>query len=197
MEAEVSQQIGADRGERTADRQTYRNGYRERLWQTRAGEVSLRIPKLRTGSYFPSFLEPRRRAEKALWAVIQAAYIEGVSTRRVDELMQALGLTGIDKSTVSRITAELDEAVTAFRQRPLRGPYPYLWLDALYVKVRQHGRIVSMAVVIAVAVRSTGEREILGLDIGGSEEGAFWTAFLRSLVSRGAERGRTGHQRRP
>jgi transposase-like protein len=185
MEAEVSAQIGADRHERTSERLTYRNGYRERDWQTRLGEVPLRRRGMRSGTYFPSFLEPRRRAERALLHVIQAAYVEGVSTRKVDELVQALGLTGIDKSAVSRITAELDTAVGAFRERPLVGPYPYLWLDALYVKVRQNGRIVSMALVIAIGVRQSGEREILGLDLGASEEGAFWTSFLRGLVQRG------------
>ncbi len=186
MEVEVSKQIGAEWGERTAERQTYRNGYRDREWHTRVGEVPLRVPRLREGSYYPSFLEPRRRAEKALLTVIQTAYVEGVSTRRVDDLVQAMGLTGIDKSAVSRICKELDQAVYAFRQRPLAGiRYPYLWLDALYIKVRQNHRIVSMAVVIAVGVKETGEREILGVDIGASEEGAFWTSFLRSLVARG------------
>jgi transposase-like protein len=184
MEAEVGEQIGADRYERSEGRQTYRNGYRERGWETRVGDIPLRIPKLRSGSYFPSFLEPRRRAEKALMAVIQAAYVEGVSTRKVDDLVQALGLTGIDKSKVSRICKELDEAVAAFRDRPL-GTYAYLWLDALYLKVRQNHSIVNMAIVIAIGVRETGERDILAVDIGASEEEAFWTAFLRSLVARG------------
>lgn len=185
MDAEVQARIGAERHERTPDRVTQRNGYRERTWQTRVGDVELQIPKLREGSYFPSFLEPRRRAERALLAVIQQAYIEGVSTRKVDDLVQALGLTGIDKSAVSRITSALDEAVTAFRQRRLDGVYPYVWLDALYLKVRQNHRIVSIAVVIAIGVRETGERTILDLDIGGSEEAAFWTSFLRRLVERG------------
>jgi putative transposase len=185
MEAAVRSHIGAAPHERTPERTTQRNGYREREWQTRVGEIDLRIPRLRTGSYFPSFLEPRRRAEKALLNVIQTAYLQGVSTRKIDDLVQALGLEGLDKSAVSRITAELDTAVTAFRQRPLTDAYPYLWLDALYIKVRQNHRVVGMAVVIAIGVRSTGEREILGVDIGASEEGAFWTAFLRSLVQRG------------
>jgi transposase-like protein len=187
MDAEVSEQIGAGRYERTEGRQTHRNGYRDRGWETRVGDVTLQIPKLRRGSYFPSFLEPRRRAERALMAVIQSAYVEGVSTRKVDNLVQALGLTGIDKSKVSRICKELDEAVTAFRERALEGEYPYVWLDALHLKVRQNHQIVNMAVVIGIGVRETGERDILGLDIGGSEAGAFWTAFLRRLVARGLQ----------
>lgn len=185
MDAEVQARIGADRHERTPDRVTQRNGYRERTWQTRVGDIELQIPKLRQGAYFPSFLAPRRRAERALLAVIQQAYIEGVSTRKVDDLVQALGLSGIDKSAVSRITSELDESVTAFRQRRLDGTYPYVWLDALYLKVRQNHRIVSMAVVIAIGVRDTGERTILDVDVGGSEDAAFWTSFLRRLVERG------------
>src|SRR5215469_142459 len=187
MEIEVKQQIGADRYERAEERATYRNGYRERDWQTRVGEVPLKIPKLREGSYFPSLLEPRRQAEQALLSVIQQAYIQGVSTRRVDELVKALGLTGIDKSAVSRISQQLDETVRQFRERKLEGTYPYLWLDALYLKVRQNHRIVSQAVVIAIGVKETGERESLGFDIGASEEHAFWLAFLRSLVERGLQ----------
>ena len=185
MDAEVQARIGADRHERTPDRVTQRNGYRDRTWQTRVGDVELQIPKLRQGSYFPSFLEPRRRAERALVAVIQQAYIEGVSTRKVDDLVQAMGLSGIDKSAVSRITSELDTIVNAFRTRPLDGVYPYVWLDALYLKVRQNHRIVSMAVVIAIGVRESGERTILDVDVGGSEDAAFWTSFLRRLVERG------------
>lgn len=185
MEYEVQQQIGAKRHERSPERTTYRNGTRERDWHTRVGTIPLQIPKLRQGSYFPSFLEPRRRAEQALLNVIQQAYIEGVSTRKVDDLVRALGLDGIDKSTVSRICQSLDEVVTAFRTRPLDGAYPYLWLDALYLKVRQNGRIVSMAVVIAVGVLASGERRVLGVEVGASEEAAFWTSFLRSLVARG------------
>jgi putative transposase len=184
MEIEVKQQIGADRYERTEERTTYRNGYRERDWQTRVGDVPLKIPKLREGSYFPSLLEPRRQAEQALLSVIQQAYIQGVSTRRVDELVKALGLTGIDKSAVSRISQQLDKTVRQFRERKLEGTYPYIWLDALYLKVRQNHRIVSQAVVIAIGVKETGEREILGFDIGASEEHAFWLAFLRSLIDR-------------
>lgn len=185
MGMEVSEQVRAERYQRSEDRQTHRNGYRDRSWETRVGEIPVRVPKLRRGSYFPSFLEPRRRAERALLAVIQAAYVEGVSTRKVDDLIQALGLTGIDKSKVSRICLELDEAVTAFRGRPLEVEYPYLWLDALYLKVRQNHRIVNMAVVIAIGVRESGEREVLDVDIGASEDGAFWTAFLRGLTARG------------
>jgi transposase-like protein len=188
MEWEVSEQIGAERYQRSEERQTQRNGYRERMWETRVGEVPLRVPKLRQGTYFPGFLEPRRRAERALLAVVQAAYVEGVSTRKVDELVRALGLSGIDKSKVSRMCQELDEAVTLFRNRPLEAAYPYLWLDALYVKVRQNHRIVSMALVIAIGVRETGEREILGVDLGASEAPAFWTAFLRALVARGLQK---------
>jgi putative transposase len=187
MEIEVKQQIGADRYERTEERTTYRNGYRDRAWQTRVGEIPLKIPKLREGSYFPSLLEPRRRAEQALLTVIQEAYIQGVSTRRVDELVKALGLTGIDKSAVSRISQQLDEVVRLFRERKLEATHPYLWLDALYLKVRQNHRIVSQAVVIAIGVKETGEREIVGFDIGASEEEAFWLAFLRSLVERGLQ----------
>lgn len=186
MELEVSEQVGAERYERSGERKGHRNGYRERTWDTRVGEVPVRIPKLRRGSYFPSLLEPRRRAERALLAVMQRAYVEGVSTRKVDDLVQALGLSGVDKSKVSRICKELDEAVTAFGNRSLKeGQYPHLWLDALYLKVRQNHRIVSMAVVIAIGVRETGEREILRLEIGASEEAAFWTEFLRTLVGRG------------
>jgi len=187
IELEAAHEIGAGKYERTAARTTQRNGYRERGLDTRVGELSLRIPKVRQGSFFPSLLEPRRRAEKALLAVVQEAYVEGVSTRKVDDLVQALGLTGIDKSSVSRICSELDTAVEAFRKRELTGAYPYLWLDALYLKVRQNHRIVSKALVIAVGVRETGEREILGFALGGSEEQAFWTAFLRSLVARGLQ----------
>ena len=185
MEAQVSEQIGVDRYERNEQRKTYRNGYRERAWETRVGEIPLRIPKLRRGSYYPSFLEPRRRAERALLTVIQTAYVQGVSTRKVDDLVQALGLSGIDKSKVSRICKELDEAVTAFRNRELKEPYPYVWLDAVYLKVRENHRIVNMALVIASGVRETGEREILGLDMGASEDGGFWIDFLRSLLARG------------
>jgi transposase-like protein len=185
MELEVQDQIGAGRYERTADRSTYRNGYRSRTWETRVGEIPLEIPKVRSGSYFPSFLEPRRPAEKALLAVVQQAYVKGVSTRKVDGLVQAMGLSGIDKSKVSKICQDLDEMVEEFRSRPLDGRYPYVWLDALYLKVRQNHRIVSRALVIAIGVRETGERQVLGFALGASEETAFWREFLRSLVRRG------------
>lgn len=152
MEFEIEQHTGAGHGERTPERSNSRNGYRDRLWETRVGSVDLRIPKLRRGSYFPPFLEPRRTAEKALAAVIQEAYIQGVSTRSVDELVRAMGMSGISKSQVSRLCGEIDERVNAFLGRPLEGDWPYLWIDATYVKVRQAGRIVSVAVIIAVAV---------------------------------------------
>ena len=185
IELEARQKIGAGRYERKPERVTYRNGYRTRLWETRVGEIPLRIPKLRKGTYFPSLLEPRKRSEQALLAVIQEAYVKGVSTRKVDDLVQALGLSGVDKSKVSRITKRLDELVQDFRHRPLDDRYPYVWLDALYLKVRQNHRVVSQAVVIAVAVTHEGERTILGFDVGASEEEAFWLEFLRSLVKRG------------
>ena len=185
MESEVAGLIGADRYERTSDRQTYRNGYRLRTWDTRVGTIELAIPKLRAGSYFPSLLEPRRRAERALLAVVQEAYVHGVSTRKVDDLLRALGLDGMSKSEVSRICAELDGEVAAFRSRGLEGEHPYVWIDATYHKVRQDGRVQSMATVVAIGVAATGERQILGVDAGPSEDRAFWTAFLRSLVKRG------------
>ncbi len=185
MEAEVTAQLGAERHERTAGRTGQRNGHRERQWDTRVGTIELQVPRVRDGGYVPSLLEPRKRAERALTAVVQEAYVQGVSTRRVDDLVQALGLTGISKSQVSRLCQELGSEVERFRTRPLDGAYPYVWLDATYVKVRQDGRVVSMAVVLAIGVRATGEREVLGLDVGASEEGAFWQQFLRALVARG------------
>ena len=185
IELEAEQQIGAGRYERKPERVTHRNGYRTRLWETRVGEVPLRIPKLREGTYFPSLLEPRKRSEHALLAVIQEAYVKGVSTRKVDDLVKALGLSGVDKSKVSRITKNLDDLVQDFRHRPLEDEYPYVWLDALYLKVRQNHRVVSLAVVVAVAVAHGGGRTILGFDVGASEEQAFWLQFLRSLVNRG------------
>ncbi len=185
MELEVSEQLGAGKHERTEGRKGYRNGYREREWDTRVGTVELAVPKVRDGSYFPSLLEPRRRAERALTAVVQEAYVQGVSTRRVDELVKSLGMTGISKSQVSRICSELDEEVERFRGWPLSGMYPYVWLDATFVKTRQQGRVVSQAVVVVIGVNAEGMREVLGLDVGPSEDGAFWMGFLRGLVARG------------
>ncbi len=184
MEAEVSELIGAQRGERTGDRATHRNGYRPRRWDTRAGEIELQIPKIRQGSYFPSFLQPRKRSEQALVAVVQQAYVCGVSTRRVDQLVESLGLR-ISKSEVSRIAGLLDEQVEAFRERPLEGRYPYVFVDAKVEKVRDGGRVVRKCVVIAHGVHETGRREIIGLDVGAAETEAFWRDFLRSLVKRG------------
>nr|WP_272622620.1 IS256 family transposase [Sphingomonas sp. QA11] len=185
MELEVGGLTGAAYGEKDAERVVQRNGYRERDWETRAGTVELRIPKLRKGSYFPGFLEPRRLAEKALTAVIQEAYIQGISTRSVDDLVQAMGGAGISKSQVSRLCEEIDERVHTFLDRPIEGDWPYIWIDATYLKVRQAGRIVSVAVIIAVGVNSDGRREVLGMDIGASEAATFWTAFLRKLTRRG------------
>ncbi|MBA3450256.1 MAG: IS256 family transposase, partial [Chloroflexia bacterium] len=182
---EVTQHVGAERHTRTVERSGQRNGYREREWDTRVGTIDLRVPRVRDGSYFPSLLEPRTRAERALVAVVQEAYVGGVSTRRVDDLVKALGLEGISKSQVSRLCAELDAEVACFRTRPLTGPYPYVWLDATFVKGPEHGRVVLQAVVVAVGVAADGVREVLGVDIGLSEDGAFWLAFLRSLVARG------------
>jgi transposase-like protein len=185
MNAEVSELIGAEPGERTPDRATWRNGYRSREWDTRVGVIELQIPKLRQGSYFPhGLLEPRKRGEQALLAVVQQAYVCGVSTRRVDQLVETLGLR-ISRSEVSRVCALLDEQVEAFRQRPLEGDYLYLWLDAKVEKVRDGGRVVGKAVVIAYGVHETGRREILGVDVGAAETETFWSEFLRSLVARG------------
>ena len=185
MALEVGAMTGAGYGEKSAGRLAQRNGYRDRAWETRAGTVELRIPKLRTGSYFPGFLEPRRMAEKALTAVVQEAYIQGISTRSVDDLVKALGMSGISKSQVSRLCMEIDEKVKAFLDRPIEGDWPYLWIDATYVKVRSNGRIVSVAVIIAVGVNGDGRREVLGMDIGPSEAETFWTGFLRKLARRG------------
>ena len=185
MEADVEGLIGAARHERSADRLTWRNGYRERTLDTRLGALSLKIPKLRQGTYFPPFLEARKTAEKALVAVIQEAWIAGVSTRRVDDLVQAMGLSGISKSQVSKLCKEIDERVRAFLDRPIEGEWPYLWLDATYLKVREGGRIVSVAAIIAVAANTDGRREIIGLGIGPSEAETFWATFLKSLVKRG------------
>ncbi len=186
MELELAQHLGADKYERSPERRGERNGYRERRWDTRVGTLELRVPRVRDGSFFPSLLEPRTRAERALVATVREAYIQGVSTRRVDNLVQALGLDGISKSEVSRLCETLDREVERFRQRKLAGRYPYVWLDATFVKVRHDHRVVSMAVVIAVGLNAaTGQREVLGVDVGPSEDGAFWHAFLRSLVARG------------
>ena len=185
MEAEVTAQIGAAPHERSPERTTQRNGYRERLWATRAGEIELAIPRLRSGSYFPSFLEPRSRSEQALVAVIQEAYVNGVSTRKVDRLVTQLGLSGISRSAVSRLCAGLDEQVKLFRERPLEGRYPYLWLDAKVERVREPGGVRHKALVIAYGVHETGRREVVGIDVGEAETEAFWREFLRSLRSRG------------
>jgi transposase-like protein len=199
MEMEVGAMTGAGYGEKSTERLVQRNGYRERDWEVRrkrnrscgsisrrtAGTVELRIPRLRKGSYFPGFLEPRRMAEKALTAVIQEAYIQGISTRSVDDLVKSLGMSGISKSEVSRLCLEIDERVTAFLDRPIEGDWPYLWVDATYVKVRQAGRIVFVAVIVAVGVNTDGRREVLGMDVGPSEAETFWTAFLRKLARRG------------
>src|SRR6478735_4404919 len=185
MDLEVEARTGARAGARSADRLTHRNGYRERGWETRAGRIELAIPKLRKGSYFPSFLEPRRTAEKALTAVIQEAYVHGISTRAVDDLVKAMGASGVSKSQVSRLCMEIYERVNAFLSRPIEGAWPYLWIDATYLKVREAGRIVSVAVIIAVGVNTDGRREVLGVATGASEAEPFWKAFLRSLADRG------------
>jgi len=185
MELEVGTRTGAEWGEKTKDRLAQRNGYRERDWETRAGTVELRIPRLRTGSYFPNFLEPRRMAEKAPTAVIQEAYIQGISTLWVDDLVKLLGMSGISKSQVGRLCEEIDERAKAFLDCPIEGDWPYLWIDATYLKVRQNGRIVSVAVIVAVGVNTDGRREVLGMDISPSEAETFWTGFLRKLARRG------------
>src|SRR3954469_12027211 len=186
MEAEVTALIGAAHGERTPERTAQRNGHRTRGWDTRVGEIEVAIPKLRTRSYFPSFLEPRRRAEQALVAVVQEAYVNGVSTRRVDRVVEQLGVR-MSKDQVSRLCRRLDEHVTPFRERPLEGAYPYLWLDAKHEKVRDGAHVVSKALVIAYVVHETGRREVIGLDVGQIESEAFWREFLRSLKRRGLD----------
>lgn len=185
MEIEVARLTGANLHEKSTDRQTTRNGYRERRFDTRLGSIDLLIPKLRKGSYFPGFLEPRKRSERALLAVIQEAYVQGVSTRKVEDLLLTLGVENCSKSEVSRVCQALDDEVAAFRERPLEMAFPYLWLDATYLKVREDGRVVSRAVVVAYGVNEDGYREVLGLEVGLSESEAFWTEFLRSLVRRG------------
>jgi putative transposase len=185
IEHEVYETVGAEPYERTGGRRNYRNGYRARDWDTRLGTLELQIPKLRQGSYFPSVLQQRRKSEAALAAVIQEAYVHGVSTRKVDKLVRAMGLDGIDKSAVSRICARLDQEVQRFRERAITEPVRYMWLDATYVKVRQSGSVVSMALVLAIGVREDGYREVLGWDIGHAEDEVFWTEFLRQLVRRG------------
>lgn len=185
MDLEIEAKTGAPAGTRSPDRLNHRNGYRERNWDTRAGRIELAVPKLRKGSYFPSFLEPRRTAEKALVAVIQEAYIQGISTRSVDDLVKAMGGTGVSKSQVSRLITEIDERVNAFLSRPIEGEWPYLWVDATYLKEREGGRIVSTAVIVAVGVNTLGKREVLGVASGPSEAEPFWKSFLRSLADRG------------
>ena len=185
MELESESLCGAGHGERSPERVNQRNGYRERDWQTRAGTVELRIPKLRKGSYFPAFLEPRRLAEKALTAVVQGAYVQGISTRAVDDLVRAMGMEGISKSQVSRLCGEIDERVGTFLNRPIEGEWPYVWLDATYVKARRDHHIVSVAVIVAVGVNTDGRREVLGMTVGHSEAETFWVEFLRSLARRG------------
>lgn len=185
MESEALAACNAEYGSRSEGRENRRNGYRDRLWDTRAGAIDLRVPKLRQGSYFPSFLEPRRTAEKALMAVIQEAYLQGVSTRAVDDLVRALGATGVSRSEVSRLVSEIDERVNAFLGRPLEGHYKHVWPDATYLKVRENHRVPSKAVVIAIGLNSEGKREVLGMDVGYAETEEFWTSFLRSLTDRG------------
>jgi transposase-like protein len=187
IEAEATAAIGADRYERSAERSTQRNGHRPRLLSTPAGDVDLAIPKLRVGSFFPSLLERRRRIDRALFAVVMEAYVHGISTRKVDDLVKALGVeSGISKSEVSRICAGLDTELEAFRNRPLdHVEFPYVFADATYIKGRLRGRVVSRAVVIATGVTAGGDREVLGVEVGDSEDGAFWTAFLKGLRARG------------
>ena len=185
MALETETLCGASPGERSAERINQRNGYRDRDWHTRAGTVELRIPKLRRGSYFPGFLDPRRMSEKALTAVIQEAYIQGISTRSVDDLVKALGMEGVSKSQVSRLCEQIDERVHTFLDRPIEGDWPYVWLDATYVKARRDHHIVSVAIIVAVGVNTDGRREVLGMTVGHSEAEPFWVEFLRGLTRRG------------
>ena len=190
MDAEITGQIGAGRGEVSGERVTHRNGYRQRGWETRVGEIELQIPRKRSGgSYFPSFLEPRRRCEQAIVAVVMEAYVNGVSTRKVDRLVEQLGVHGMTKDRVSALCRRLDDQVDAFRHRPLEGAHPYLWLDAKVVKVRDRGHVYPKALVIAYSVHESGRREVIGLDIGEIETEAFWVCFLRSLRERGPRGG--------
>ncbi len=185
MEAEISTEIGAGRGEVSAERATHRNGYRPRHWETRVGEIELAVPRKRNGaSYFPSFLEPRRPCEQAIVAVVMEAYVNGVSTRKVDRLVEELGIAGMSKDRVSRLCRSLDERVEAFRERPLEGAFPYLWLDAKHLKVRDRGSVKSKALVVAYAVHESGRREVIGIEIGEVETEAFWVEFLRGLKAR-------------
>ena len=185
MELDVDRLCGAGAHERSKERVNHRNGYRSRGWETRVGTVDVKIPKLRKGSYFPDFLEPRRASEKAMAAVIQEAYVQGISTRSVDDLVKAMGMSGVSKSQVSRLCSEIDERVNAFLGRPLEGDWPYLWLDATYIKARRGGRIVSVAAIVAVGVNQDGRREVLGVAVQPSEAEAFWSEFLRDLADRG------------
>ena len=185
MQSEVTSLVGAAPGERTDRRTTHRNGYRERMWSTRVGDIELHIPKLLEGSYFPSFLEPRRRAERALISVIQEAYVQGVSTRKVDRLCRQMGLDLVDKSFVSRLSKGIEEDVQAFKSRQLEAEFPYVFVDARYEKVRQEGRVVSLAVMVAVGVRSDGHREILGFETGMGERYRLWRDFLEGMLQRG------------
>lgn len=192
IDAEAEEMIGAERYERTEDRQTHRNGTRERRLETRVGELDLKIPKLRKGSYLPSLLTPRKRSEEALLAVVQEAYIQGVSTRRVDELAKALGLQGMDKSKVSRICKELDEMVTEFRRRPLQEKYPYIWLDAVVLNVRENHRVVKLSLGVGIGVDVHGERHILGFDLGaGESEASPQACFAMARISPFAQTKRT------
>jgi hypothetical protein len=181
-------EVGAGRGEVSAERVAHRNGYRARPWETRVGEIELLIPRKRQGpAYFPSFLEPRRRSEQAIVAVVLEAYVNGVSTQKVDRLVEQLGIVGMTKDRVSALCRALDEQVTIFRERPLEGNYPYVWLDAKHLKVRSDAHVRSKALVIAYAVHDSGVREVIGLDLGEVESEAFWVEFLRSLRARGLQ----------